>query len=158
MESGGSESRKQFLCFCSLRLGAVLGDERGRNRLPVHREGTGNRAKRGFIWRVGLQRCWQRKSVNILTKIINKVNLLNIRSGAACGLVADRYKTQKVVGSNPSPSPSRVATIRSAQLLGPWGRSLTPHCSRGDCPLLSLINCKSLLTNYYYLYGMHILL
>ena len=47
--------------------------------------------------------------------------------------------TWKVDGSGPS-----VATIRSAQLLGPSARPLTPHCSWGDCPLLTLINCKSL--------------
>ena len=47
--------------------------------------------------------------------------------------------TRKVSGSIPG-----VATIRSAQLLGPWARPLTPTLLQGVCLLLSLINCKSL--------------
>ena len=34
------------------------------------------------------------------------------------------------------------APIRSAQLLYPWARLLTPHCTTGHCPLLSLIKFR----------------
>ena len=45
---------------------------------------------------------------------------------SSIGLLAFQYYAEDIGGLIPG-----VATIRSAQLLGPWARPLTPHCSRG---------------------------